>query len=146
MAVIGFEDAFVVSFDHLSPHIFEVAFEPSIQDKSPAISSALGVILPYNSPTLKTSCPRSLPGWPPRFTWPASQSPTVIPDITQPISLSKPTIEARVKSFIQFWLLTSTPLLANRFFAKWAAHTVSYDFIAKNMMSYLSLSWEASEK
>ena len=45
---MGLEEALVVSFDQRSPHMFEVALEPSIQERSSAISSALGVILPWS--------------------------------------------------------------------------------------------------
>ena len=65
---MGLEEALVVSFDQRSPHMFEVALEPSIQERSSAISSALGVILPWSSPTLKTSWPLSRPGCHPLLT------------------------------------------------------------------------------
>ena len=52
---MGLEEALVVSFDQRSPHMFEVALEPSIQERSSAISSALGAVS-YTHLTLPTIC------------------------------------------------------------------------------------------
>ena len=47
-----------------------------------------------------------------------------MPDMMQPTWRSKPTMEAVKRSFMQFWLLTTTPVGDRNLLMKWLAHFI----------------------